>query len=100
MDKPVINYCAMCGQGISYSPIHIPVSRPEPVKDKPGVYDLQYAPVCLECIRGAIASIRAQVQGGALFPARVWEDLEIVEAHWTKEEAPKGFLRRLIDKLF
>jgi len=100
MDDVAIGYCAMCGKGISYSPIHIPVSRPEPLVGKPARYGIQYAAVCVDCAQKAMKSIQVQVQRGELLPSRIWQGLEIVEGEWKAKEAPKGLLKRIINKLF
>ena len=117
LDKfPTLGICVGCGAQIKYSPVRMPLGRPHINADRPGHFSIEYAPMCVPCIRSQIDELLKKINAGEMYPLNTWEasedgnsfhivptmqssSSEEVEAESPKPEPEKGkpgFFRRLL----
>jgi hypothetical protein len=77
LDKfPTLGVCVSCAAEIKYSPIRMPLGRPHINADRPGHYSIEYAPMCVPCIRGQLDTLTQKVNLGEMYPTHSWEASE------------------------
>lgn len=121
LDKfPTVGVCVGCGAHIKYSPIRMPLGRPHINADRPGHYSIEYAAMCIPCVREQLETLQSKITVGEMYPTHTWEPAEDGESfrvvpiltsssRSTEEEeaidpeepAPKvGLIRRIIQWLY
>jgi hypothetical protein len=74
LDKyPTLGICVGCGAEIKYTPVRMPLSRPALNPMKPGHYGIEYAPMCMVCVRGQLEALQLKVDAGEMYPTQTWD---------------------------
>jgi len=94
LDKfPTLGICVSCGAEIKYSPIRMPLGRPHINADRPGHFSIEYAPMCVPCIRNQLDILMEKVNKGDLYPTNTWETSEDGDSFHivpTMQSSPSG----------
>lgn len=74
LDKfPTLGQCVGCGAEIKYSPIRMPLGRPHINASRPGHFSIEYAPMCVPCIRKELDKLAEKITVGEMYPLNTWE---------------------------
>ena len=75
--------CECCHKNIQHYPIYLPISRTTPCKERPGTMDPpDFLRICVNCLPSKVEYITDLFKKGKLFPLKIWEDMQIVNAEY------------------